>query len=119
MTAARVRTPAVGAPLDRIDGPDKVTGTATYAFEWAVEGPAYLYPLQAGIATGRVAGVETGRAIAEPGVLAVLTHENAPRLASADDRELAILQSDAVATGGRSSASPQHDGAARQHRHLD
>ena len=105
MSVARVRTPAVGAPLDRIDGPDKVKGTATYAFEWAVARPAYLYPLQAGIAAGRIVAVDTHRASVEPGVLAVLTHENAPRVASRDDRELAILQSDEVAYRGRSSAA--------------
>jgi xanthine dehydrogenase YagR molybdenum-binding subunit len=101
MTAARVRVPAVGAPVDRIDGAEKVKGTATYAFEWAVERPVYLHPLQAAIATGRITAVETGRAIAEPGVLAVLTHQNAPRLTSGADRELAILQSDAVAYRGQ------------------
>ena len=37
---------AVGAPLDRMDGPLKVRGAATYAYEWPVENPAYLYPLQ-------------------------------------------------------------------------
>jgi xanthine dehydrogenase YagR molybdenum-binding subunit len=101
MSLARVRTPAVGAPLNRIDGPDKVKGTATYAFEWAVARPAYLYPLQAGIAAGRIVAVDTHRASVEPGVLAVLTHENAPRVASRDDRELAILQSDEVAYRGQ------------------
>jgi xanthine dehydrogenase YagR molybdenum-binding subunit len=34
-------------------------------------------------------------------VLAVLTHHNAPKLASADDTELAILQSDQIAYRGQ------------------
>ena len=30
---------AIGAPLDRIDGPQKVTGTAPYAYEHHVDNP--------------------------------------------------------------------------------
>ncbi len=92
---------AIGAPLSRLDGPDKVTGAARYAFEQPVGEPAYLYPVQATIAAGRITRIDTGAAEKEPGVLAVLTHENAPRLASTDDAELAILQSDAVAYRGQ------------------
>jgi xanthine dehydrogenase YagR molybdenum-binding subunit len=88
---------AIGAPLDRLDGPDKVRGAATYAYEHPVDRPAYLYPLQAPIAVGRIADADPGPALAKPGVLAVLTHHNAPRVASADDAELAILQSGEVA----------------------
>jgi xanthine dehydrogenase YagR molybdenum-binding subunit len=94
-------TQSVGAPLSRLDGPAKVTGTAPYAFEQPVDTPAYLYPLQAVIARGRVTAIDTGAAEALDGVIAVLTHQNAPRLASTDDAELAILQSDEVAFRGQ------------------
>src|SRR2546421_11556803 len=97
----RMMSRAIGAPLDRLDGPDKVRGAATYAFEWPVERPAYLYPVQATIARGRITAIETAAAVAQPGVLAVLTHENAPRHASTGDTELAILQSDEVAYRGQ------------------
>jgi xanthine dehydrogenase YagR molybdenum-binding subunit len=96
-----VRTDAIGAPLDRLDGPLKVRGAATYAYEWPVERPAYLYPLQAAIAAGRITGVDVAAAMAEPGVLAVLTHENAPKLTSPADPEVAVLQSDEVAFRGQ------------------
>jgi xanthine dehydrogenase YagR molybdenum-binding subunit len=92
-----VRSPAIGAALDRVDGPLKVRGAAPYAYEQPVDRPAYLYPLQATIAAGRITAAHAGAAIDEPGVLAVLTHDNAPKLASTDDGELAILQSDEVA----------------------
>jgi xanthine dehydrogenase YagR molybdenum-binding subunit len=95
MTAVYPR--AIGAPLDRLDGPDKVRGAATYAYEHPVERPAYLYPLQAPIAVGRMTDADPAPALAQPGVLAVLTHHNAPRVASADDAELAILQSGDIA----------------------
>src|SRR5207237_2699796 len=98
-TITRINT--IGLPLDRVEGPAKVTGTATFAFEQPVDRPAYLYPLQATIAAGRLTGIDTSAASAESGVLAVFTHENAPKLASTDDGELAILQSNEVAYRGQ------------------
>ncbi|HWS81699.1 MAG TPA: xanthine dehydrogenase family protein molybdopterin-binding subunit [Rubrobacter sp.] len=98
-----VRAPgrAIGAPLDRIDGPQKVTGAAPYAYEHRVGYPLYLYPLQSDIARGRVASIDASAAEALPGVVIVVTHENAPRLADTSDKELAILQSDEVAFRGQ------------------
>jgi xanthine dehydrogenase YagR molybdenum-binding subunit len=101
MSTVRVPTRAIGTPLDRLDGWAKVQGAAAYAYEWPLDKPAYLYPLQATIAAGRITGIDAGAATAEPGVLAVLTHHNAPKLAATDDTELAILQSDAVAFRGQ------------------
>jgi len=92
---------AIGAALERIDGPAKVTGTAPYAFEHPVTDPTYLHPVQATIARGRITAVDTGPAEALDGVLAVITHENAPRLAAGQDAELAVLQSDEVAFRGQ------------------
>ncbi len=92
---------AIGRPLDRVDGPLKVTGTARYAFEQPVDRPAYMFPLQATIAAGRIIAVEASAATAEPGVLAVLTHKNAPRLAWTGDPEVAVLYSDQVAFRGQ------------------
>jgi xanthine dehydrogenase YagR molybdenum-binding subunit len=60
MSAVRVPTRAVGTPLDRLDGRAKVQGAATYAFEWPVDRPAYLYPLQATIAAGRITRIDAG-----------------------------------------------------------
>ena len=96
-----VTTRAIGMPLDRVDGPLKVTGTARYAFEAPVDRRVYLYPLQAAIAAGRITGVDTRAARGEPGVLAVLTHENAPPLAWAADPEVAVLYSGEVAFRGQ------------------
>jgi xanthine dehydrogenase YagR molybdenum-binding subunit len=93
---------AIGAPLNRLDGPQKVTGTAKYAFEHAVElHPAYVFPLQSTIANGHITGIDISAATAEPGVLAVLTHTNAPKLVPSFLTELAILQSDEVAYRGQ------------------
>jgi xanthine dehydrogenase YagR molybdenum-binding subunit len=87
---------AIGAGLDRLDGREKVQGAAIYAFEHPVDRPAYLHPVQATVATGRTTAVDTSAAGSLPGVLAVLTHTSAPRLAAPAVPELAILQSDQV-----------------------
>ena len=92
---------AIGAPLDRIDGPKKVTGAATYAFEYPVEGVTYAFPVQSTIARGRVVSIDASAARQLPGVVTVLSHENAPRLASLDNAELAVFQSDTVAYRGQ------------------
>jgi xanthine dehydrogenase YagR molybdenum-binding subunit len=90
----------VGAPLDRIDGSKKVTGTATYAYEHSLDEVTYAWPVQSTIAKGQIASIDIGAAQAIPGVITVLTYENAPRLKS-QEGELAVLQSNAVAYRGQ------------------
>src|SRR5262245_6529982 len=69
----------IGRPLDRVDGPLKVTGRAKYAFEYAAQGEAaYGFIVSAAIGKGRVIGVDVGGAERAPGVLLVLTKDNAP-----------------------------------------
>ncbi len=92
MSVATTTNP-LGADVARHDGPKKVTGTATYAYEHPLTEPAYVFALQSTVARGRVTRIDGGAALRLPGVLAVVTHENAPRLADRSDRELAILQS--------------------------
>ncbi|MBQ1095169.1 xanthine dehydrogenase family protein molybdopterin-binding subunit [Streptomyces sp. b94] len=83
----------LGAPVERREGREKVTGTARYAAEYDWPGRAQAWPVPAAVARGRVTGVDPAPALAMPGVLAVLTHENAPRLGEPDDSTLALLQS--------------------------
>ena len=76
------RMRVVGQPLDRIDGPRKVTGTAPYAYEWhdVATRAAYGHVIGAGIARGRIAAIDTRAAERAPGVLAVVTARNAGKL---------------------------------------
>lgn len=97
MIAART----IGAPLDRIDGPLKVAGAAKYAFEFPVENAGYVSLVRSTIAKGRITAIDTAAARALPGVVAIVTHENAPRVDAADDPALNVLQSDAVAYHGQ------------------
>ena len=69
----------IGLPLDRVDGRLKVTGRATYAFEYAGQGgAAYGVIVPGAIAKGRVVAVDVRHAERAPGVLLVLTKDNAP-----------------------------------------
>src|SRR5687767_909177 len=72
----------VGKPTDRIDGPLKTTGTAPYAYEWrdVTPNPAYGYVVGAAIAKGRIAAIDLTEAKAAPGVLAIVTADNAGKL---------------------------------------
>src|SRR5258708_31419039 len=92
---------ATGVPLNRIDGVQKVTGAAKYAYEYPLEGVTYVFPVQSTIAKGRIVSIDASAALALHGVVAVLSHENAPRLAPVDDAELAVFQSDTVAYRGQ------------------
>src|SRR5258705_4848640 len=74
------RAGQIGSPLDRIDAPLKVTGGATYAYEYAGQGKvAYGFIVGASIASGRIRGIATAEAARLPGVLVVMTHQNAPQ----------------------------------------
>jgi xanthine dehydrogenase YagR molybdenum-binding subunit len=98
---APLETRVVGLSLERLDGRAKVSGTAPYAYEQTVAKPLYLYAVQATIARGKVASIDISAAKALPGVAAVITHQNAPRLASDKNKELWVLQSDEVAFWGQ------------------
>ncbi|MYW45531.1 xanthine dehydrogenase family protein molybdopterin-binding subunit [Streptomyces sp. SID161] len=72
--------PLVGAGVDRVDGPRKVTGTAPYPMDFSVPGQAYGALVQSTVAAGRIVRMHTEAAEGLPGVLGVLTHENAPKV---------------------------------------
>ena len=69
----------IGRPLDRVDGRLKVTGRATYAYEYAAQGAVtYGVIVPASIGKGRVVAVDVRDAQRASGVLLVLTKDNAP-----------------------------------------
>ena len=61
---------ALGTPLRRIEGPEKVTGAARYAAEYPVENVAHAWVVQAPVARGVLRSVEADPTV--DGVLAVL-----------------------------------------------
>jgi xanthine dehydrogenase YagR molybdenum-binding subunit len=72
----------VGKPVDRIDGKFKTTGTAPYAYERHDVAPnqAYGFVLGAAIGKGRVRKIDAADAKRAPGVIAVVTTLDMPRL---------------------------------------
>lgn len=93
-----------GQPLDRIDGVLKVTGEARYAAEFPEARLAHAVLVTSTIACGSVASIDASRAQSMPGVLLVMTHENAMRLPNSGrsplsppaGRRLTLLQDDQV-----------------------
>jgi xanthine dehydrogenase YagR molybdenum-binding subunit len=74
-------TAVIGQPISRVDGRQKVTGRATYAAEFDVPSLAHGVIVRSTVANGRIASIESAAAERAPGVVTVVTHRNAPRLA--------------------------------------
>ena len=70
-----------GMPRSRVDGRAKVTGAATYSAEFSAPDLLHGYVVCSAIARGRIRSIDTAAALARPGVVTVLTHENRPRTA--------------------------------------
>jgi xanthine dehydrogenase YagR molybdenum-binding subunit len=80
------RLKVIGKPTDRIDGPLKTTGTAPYAYEQHKAAPnaAYGYVVGSSIAKGRIKSIDLAAAKRAPGVIAIVTYENAGKLEKGD-----------------------------------
>ena len=74
----------IGTATSRVDGRAKVTGTAQYAGEFKASDLAYGSVVTSTIAKGRIAKIDTSRALAVEDVLDVLTHANRPQMGSTD-----------------------------------
>ncbi|MGW0507379.1 xanthine dehydrogenase family protein molybdopterin-binding subunit [Micromonospora sp. NPDC003241] len=72
----------VGAGVDRVEGPRKVAGAAAYPSDVSYPGMAYAALVRSTVAHGRIEALDTTAAEAVPGVLAVITHRDAARLAA-------------------------------------
>ncbi|WNC92354.1 xanthine dehydrogenase family protein molybdopterin-binding subunit [Paraburkholderia sp. FT54] len=79
----------IGQPLDRTDGLLKVTGEARYAAEFPEARLAHAVLVTSTIARGTIASIDASRAQALPGVLLVMTYQNAPRLPNGGKAALA------------------------------
>ncbi|TCM47211.1 xanthine dehydrogenase molybdenum binding subunit apoprotein [Rhizobium sp. PP-F2F-G48] len=88
----------VGQPIERIDGPRKVTGTATYAYEWhdSKLNTTYGFIVGAGIAKGRIVAMDLAAAKAAPGVVTIVTAENAGKLGKGDFLAATLLGGPAI-----------------------
>src|SRR5437879_7749295 len=71
---------AIGQPISRIDGRLKVTGAARYTADIPIADVVDGVIVQSTIANGRTVSIDTAVAEQVPGVLAVFTHRNMPRM---------------------------------------
>ena len=87
------RLKTIGQPHSRIDGPFKTTGTAPYAYERhdAAPNAAYGHVVTSPIAKGRIRSIDVAEAKAAPGVIAVVTAQNAGRLGQAETHYARML----------------------------
>ena len=95
----------IGQPLARIDGRAKVTGSARYAADFNQPGQAYAVIVSATVGLGRIIGIDSTAVSRLPGVIAVISYLNAPRLTyrgykgfvdPAVGERLHVLQDDSV-----------------------
>nr|WP_314541119.1 xanthine dehydrogenase family protein molybdopterin-binding subunit [uncultured Massilia sp.] len=84
-----------GMAVSRVDGRAKVTGSAQYAAEFSASDLAYGVVVSGTVAKGRIKRIDTAAAEAVPGVIAVITHENRPKMRSND-----LAYKDMTAPGG-------------------
>jgi xanthine dehydrogenase YagR molybdenum-binding subunit len=94
----------------RYEGIAKVTGKAKYAAEFSQPFPkanlAYAFVVQSTIANGSIASINRSRADLSPGVIAILTPFNAPKLEQGPPqpparRNLSLLQDKDVSYNGQ------------------
>lgn len=76
---------AVGKPMNRVDGHLKVTGAAHYAAEFPLENLAHAVLINSSITRGTIKSIDTSVAEKSPGVIAIITHLNAPKLKEMPD----------------------------------
>ena len=70
----------IGQPIDRADASPKVQGQAKFAAEFELDGLVHASIVCSDIARGKIESFDLAAATALPGVLAILTHENVPKL---------------------------------------
>jgi xanthine dehydrogenase YagR molybdenum-binding subunit len=90
----------IGAPLTRVDGSAKVTGRAQYSGDFAIPNAVVAVMVQSTIPSGHISNIEIAKAQNAPGVLAILTPANAPKLPGVEKR-VSVLQNDEVHYNGQ------------------
>ncbi|WP_372665132.1 xanthine dehydrogenase family protein molybdopterin-binding subunit [Amycolatopsis kentuckyensis] len=80
LPATQTGGPIVGRPIDRVDGTAKTTGAALFSAEYPLPDLTHAALVHSTVSRGRITAIGTEAAAAVPGVVAVLTHLNAPPL---------------------------------------
>ena len=83
--------PIIGQSATRQDARLKVTGAAKYSAEFALPGLVHAVLVTAPVARGTIESLDTAAALAVPGVLAVISHLDAPRYGALDLQALGAV----------------------------
>ena len=94
----------IGEPINRLDGPAKVKGEATYSGDFNLAHQVHAVMVLSTVPKGRIERIDAAGASHLPGVRLVMTHTNAPRLPQGGragvnppaGRVLSLLQNDEV-----------------------
>ena len=70
----------IGKPIDRLDGREKVTGTAHFSAEFPLENLVYASLAYSTVPKGAIKSIDVSEAEKAIGVLSVITHRNAPKM---------------------------------------
>jgi xanthine dehydrogenase YagR molybdenum-binding subunit len=76
----------IGKSIPRVDGPAKVTGRAVYTYDTQLPGMLYGRVLRSPYPHARIRGIDVSKAVAYPGVRAVISYSNAPATVLGDTR---------------------------------
>ena len=102
----------LGQPVDRLDGVEKVTGAARFSAEYPIDGLVHASIVFSTIAKGVIERIDTSAAEQAPGVIAIVTHLNAPAMKvpaplstggepSAGSTSVNILNTDRISWNGQ------------------
>jgi xanthine dehydrogenase YagR molybdenum-binding subunit len=70
----------IGKPMQRVDGYDKVSGTAKYTLDITLSHMAYAKTLRCPHSHAKIKNIDTRKAKALKGVIYILTFKNSPRI---------------------------------------
>jgi xanthine dehydrogenase YagR molybdenum-binding subunit len=73
-------TSVIGAPIQRIDGSLKVTGTAKYALDNPLDNVAWGVPVASTVGNAKIVNIDTAVSERMPGVLTIIHHGNTDQL---------------------------------------
>ena len=101
----------IGTAVSRLDGPMKVQGAAKFAAEIPLDRMVFAALVYSTIPKGRIVTLDASQAEAAPGVVLVMSHLNAPKMAppplfmsaakAAAGDALPVMQNDRVAWNGQ------------------
>ncbi|MBA3830330.1 MAG: xanthine dehydrogenase family protein molybdopterin-binding subunit [Chthoniobacterales bacterium] len=89
-------TEILGPARNRVDGPLKVTGRAKYAVEFEVPRCVHAWPVVSNLAKGTITAIDSKAAESAPGVLKVLTHQNAPKPDEAKSKKKEVTRASGI-----------------------